>query len=100
MPHAVPQAGVGSAEPQAGAGVALGSAEPQAGAGSALPHAGVALGSAEPQAVPQAGAGSVVPHAAKAATFSRFSDMMVPLNGTRPVGPRRFMRAFSRKTIF
>ena len=91
MPHAVPQAGAGSAEPQAGAGVALGSAEPQAGAG---------LGSAEPQAVPQAGAGSVVPHAAKAATFSRFSDMMVPLNGTRPIGPRRFVRAFLRKTIF
>ena len=83
-PQAVPHAGAGSAEPQA------------------VPHAGagVALGSAEPQAVPQAGAGSVVPHAAKVATFSRFSDMVVPLNGTSPMGLRRLLRAFSRKTIF
>ena len=66
----MPQAGFGSAEPQAGA---AGSAEPQAGAaGSAVPQAG--FGSAEPQA----GAGSPAPQEEKAATLFRFSDMVSP----------------------
>ena len=74
----------------------MGSAEPQAGAaaGSTEPQAGAAAGSAEPQAVPQAGAdlgsaerqagaGSEVPQEAKAATFSRFSDMAIPFDWGR-----------------
>ena len=76
----MPQAGAGSAVPQAGAGSEVPHAVPQAGAGSAVPRAGA--GSEVPHAVPQAGAalGSVVPQAAKAATFSRFSDMVVPFS--------------------
>ena len=57
------------------------SAVPQAGAGSAEPQAGA--GSAEPQA----GAGSVVPQAAKAATFSRFSDTVVPFSYSGDYSP-------------